>query len=196
MIFFGFFIQLYNFDQVYIDKPTNIQECYPKIKFQIQVFQNYKQLYAQLLRGVPKKCDFSAYKKFVRKLEDRTLAIIEAYFSCTEYDCTPAITAASEKCLDYSTTTFHPLTKCSFTNFSPDCAQVLIQAQTPTYVSAQNIITSLLICAKLKSEAFRRGDGDTHSAIESFQLLLQELNGTKGGVPECNCVKIVNSILY
>lgn len=137
---------------MYIDKPKNIGECQPRMKFVNQVFQNYNNLYTQLLlRGIPIGCNFNDYLKLVNGMKVRTLRIIDSYFSCTMNDCTQAILDAYSKFVEFRTNSFNIYTKCSFTYFSPDCAQVLIQARPPVYASVENIMTSLLTCAKLKS---------------------------------------------
>lgn len=98
-------------------------------------------------------CDLAKYRERVYKMKEKTLRMVEAYFGCNDTDCAPAIMAAHQKYVDYVTFDFNPYTRCSFTNFNRDCAQVLIQNRAPVYASAENILIALLTCAKLKSEA-------------------------------------------
>lgn len=78
--------------------------------------------------------------------------MVEAYFTCTEVDCTSAVMAAYQKFVEYRTTEFNPFTRCSFTNFNVNCAQVLIQDRPAVYASAENVLVGLLACSKLKAE--------------------------------------------
>lgn len=89
----------------------------------------------------------------VKGMEDRTIKIVEAYFSCAKNNCTTSIMTAYNKYVEFKINTFTPYVLCSATNYSPDCAQVVMQARPPVYASPENIMTSLLICAKLKSES-------------------------------------------
>lgn len=79
--------------------------------------------------------------------------MVEAYFACTEANCTQAILTAYHKYVDYATFDFNPYTRCAFTNFNEDCAQVLVQNRPTVYGSADNILVALLTCAKYKAEA-------------------------------------------
>lgn len=88
----------------------------------------------------------------------RTRAIVDAYFSCIEYnteaDCTPAILAAYGKCCDFRMENFNPFFRHSSTYLSPQCAEILVEARPPVYGSLENIMNNLLACANLKSEGF------------------------------------------
>ncbi len=86
-------------------------------------------------------------------MKERTLKMVDAYFSCGETNCTQAIMAAYHKYVDYVTFDFNPYTRCAFTNFNRDCAQVVVQNRPPVYGSAENILIALLTCAKFKAEA-------------------------------------------
>lgn len=81
-----------------------------------------------------------------------TVQMVETYFSCTEANCTAAVMAAYQKFVDYRTEQFNPITRCAYTNFDKDCAQVLIQARPGVYGSAENILVGLLACSKLKAD--------------------------------------------
>lgn len=106
-----------------------------------------------MLNGSPRGCDFVQYKEKVNGMKERTLQIVEEYFSCTKADCTSVVMAAYKKFTDYRIYEFNPYVRCSFTNYNRHCAQVLAQDRPPIYASAENIVTSLLTCAKLKSES-------------------------------------------
>lgn len=139
---------------MYVDKPKSIDECTSKTKFLKQILQNYNNLhFALLLNGSPRGCDFSLYKRRVNGMKERTLQMVEAYFSCTKADCTAAVMAAYKKFEDYRIFEFNTYTRCSFINFNRHCAQVLVQDRPPTCASAENIVISLLTCAKLKYSA-------------------------------------------
>lgn len=106
-----------------------------------------------LLNGPPYGCDLARYRERVNVLKERTIQMVEAYYACTDPDCTSAIMKAYEKFVDYATFDFNPYTRCSFSNFNRDCAQVLMQNRPPLYGSAENILITLLTCAKLKADA-------------------------------------------
>lgn len=108
---------------------------------------------ALLINGGPYRCNFSAYKNRLKEMKIKTLRIVDAYFSCTQADCTPAIVEAYNKFSDYKNAEFNTFTRCSFTNYNLHCAQVLIQSRPPAYGSVENIVVGLLACAKLKLEA-------------------------------------------
>lgn len=129
-------------------------------------------------------CDFSEYKKHVKEMKNLTLAICEAHFSCKESDSSQAIVTAYNNYVDYRDKPFNVFTKCSFTNFSPACAQVMMQTRPQVYASAENIMTSLITCAKLKSKGLTLSGNVQSQSVEIIR------------VPECNCMKIVNSVLY
>lgn len=138
--------------QVYIDRPKSVAECAPKSKLLKQITQNYNNLYfASLVNGSPHGCDFSEFRERVNNMKERTLQIVEAYFSCSE-NCTSAIMAAYHKFVDYKDYEFNPYIYCTFTNFDSKCSQIVKQVQPPVYASAENIVINLLTCAKLKSE--------------------------------------------
>lgn len=107
-----------------------------------------------MLNGSPYGCDFARYREKVHNMKERTLQIVEAYFSCAEANCTSAILAAEIKFADYRDFEFNPYSRCSFTNFNEDCAQVQTYVRPPVYASAENTMVTLLTCAKLKAEAF------------------------------------------
>lgn len=88
-------------------------------------------------------------------MEERTLQIIDAFFACTEDDCTAVIMDAHNRFADFMMKSFVTYTTCSLTNYSPDCATVLMQTLSPAFESGENIFTSLLTCAKLKSQIQR-----------------------------------------
>lgn len=94
--------------------------------------------------------------------------------------------AAYGKFAEYRSKVFNVYTKCSFTTFSPECAQILIQARPPVYASAENILVDLLACSKLKADA-PKGNGRTRFDFIGFLIGI----GSTGG-RECNCVKIVS----
>lgn len=87
-------------------------------------------------------------------MKEKTLKIVEAYFECTEPNCTQAIMAAYYKYVDYMNFEFNPYTRCAYTNFKRECAQVLVQNRPPVYGSAENILAALLTCAKHKTETY------------------------------------------
>lgn len=97
-------------------------------------------------------------------MKERTLAIVEAYFSCNVTDCTSQVLAAYNNFTDYRTDTFNPYTYCSIEKYSTNCAQVLLQARPPIYGSAENIMITLLTCAKMKA--------DTQKVIQVRQRLI------------------------
>lgn len=106
-----------------------------------------------MLNGSPNGCDFAKFREKINQVKERIIQMVEAYFLCTEPDCTSAIMAAYHKYVDYVTFEFNPYTRCSFSNFDRDCAQVLMQNRPPVYASGENILITLLTCAKLKAEA-------------------------------------------
>lgn len=139
---------------MYIDKPLKIEECFPKAKFLNQIHENYNNIrLALLINNIPYGCDFTEYKQRINGMKERTIQMVETYFSCTDADCAPAVMAAYQKYADYRTNQFNPFTLCSFTNFNQDCTQVLIQARPAVYASAENILVGLLACSKLKTES-------------------------------------------
>lgn len=118
-----------------------------------QIFQNYNNVnFALLLNGPPNGCDFAKYRERVNVIKERIIQMVEAYFACVDTDCAPAIMRAYNKYVDNVTFDFKPYTRCSYSSFNRDCAQVLIQNRHPLYASAENILTTLLTCAKYKSE--------------------------------------------
>lgn len=168
--------------QAYIDKPTNIAHCYPKTQFVQQINQNFNTVSNRLfLYNLHRRCDFSYYKTLVKEMQTRTIAIVDAYFLCKDNDCTSAVMDAYKKFADYRSAVFNVYTKCSFTKYSSECAQILIQARPPVYASAENILTSLLTCSKLKSAALN-GTGSLQ-----FYRGQRNINSER----DCNCVKIV-----
>lgn len=86
-------------------------------------------------------------------MKEKTLKMVEAYFSCVESNCTAALMSAYNKYVDYVAFDFNPYTRCAFTNFNRDCAQVLVENRPPVHGTAENILISLLTCAKLRGEA-------------------------------------------
>lgn len=153
LIKFG--LNISNHPQAYIDKPRSIAECSPKTKFYKSIFQNYNNLnFALLLNGSPRGCGFAKFREKINRMKEKTEQIVEAYFSCTEANCTSAIETAHKIFVDYRIYEFNPYVYCSFTNFNQGCAQVLIKDLTPLYASAENVMTSLLTCAKYKLDAF------------------------------------------
>lgn len=147
------FLTLNHYSQVYIPKPKQIGECSSKSWFLNQIQKNYNNIQlALLINGLPYRCNFSVYQKRINEMKQRTVQLVEAYFSCNEVDCSSAIMAAYQNFVDYRNAEFNPFTRCSFTNYNTDCAQVLIQARPPAYGTAENILVGLLTCAKLKLE--------------------------------------------
>lgn len=106
------------------------------------------------MNGSPRGCDFAKYREKINGMKDKTEQIVEAYFACTQTNCTSAVMAAYKKFVDYRIYEFNPYAYCSFTNFNQGCAQVLLKDLPPAYASAENIMTTLLTCARLKLEAF------------------------------------------
>lgn len=104
-------------------------------------------------------------------MEDRTLQIIDAFYSCTEDDCTAVIMDAHSRFADFMMKSFVTYTMCSLTNYSPDCATVLMQTLSPAFESGENIFTSLLMCAKLKSK-MQRGNDQVRYFIITSQLCI------------------------
>lgn len=140
--------------QVQVDKPSSLSECYPRFRFLNQINVNYNNLFITLLRnGGPYNCDFTQYRRNVYTMRDLTVRIVDAYYSCTEANCTSAIMAAYGKLVDFRTNTFNPYTICSMVNLSPDCAQVIQQVRSPVFGSAENIMVVMLACANLKAQA-------------------------------------------
>lgn len=147
-----------------------------------QVHQNFDTVYTRLfLQNIPRKCDFSDYEKLVKEMKIKSLAIVDAYFLCNDNNCTSAVMDAYNAFAKYRSATFNVYTKCSFTNYSPECAQILIQARPPVYASAENILTSLLTCSKLKLEALT-GNGTIERSSNKYSARVRD----------CNCVKIVS----
>lgn len=162
-----------NFQQVYIDNPKHIQDCSYPIKFTNQVYQNFNNLNNHLLfRGMPMRCNFAEYKNFVKGMEDRTVQIVDAFFSCTADDCTPMVMAARSHFAEYMVKLFGTYTMCLLTNYSPDCATVIMQTLSPAFETGENIFTSMLTCAKLKSEKRRGIDQVRHSNRTSHLMIL------------------------
>ncbi|XP_037049693.1 uncharacterized protein LOC119083984 [Bradysia coprophila] len=171
---------------VYIDNPRYVQDCYPKVKFVNQVYQNFNNLYNHLLfQGIRRRCNFAEYKNFVEGMEVRTLQIVDAFFSCTDDDCTPAIMKAHKRFTDFMMKSFLPYTMCSFTNYSPDCATVLMQTLSQAFESGENIFTSLLTCAKLKSK-MERGNNPQMNFLQAIAPIAP----IEFGRPRCNCLKM------
>ncbi len=150
-----------------------------------QVVQNFNTVRTRLSSSQRNKCDFSDYEKLVNEMQTRTFGIVEAYFSCTESNCTSTVMAAYNKFAEYRSKVFNVYTKCSFTTYSPECAQILIQARPPVYASAENILVALLACSKLKAEPLNG------NRMNGFPI---DIGWT--GVRECNCVKIVSFFLF
>lgn len=103
-------------------------------------------------------------------MEVRTLQIVDTFFSCTDDDCAPVIMKAHRRFSDFMMKSFLPYAMCSFTNYSPDCATVLMQTLSQAFESGENILTSLLTCAKLKSE-MQRGNNPVSDFIITSQLM-------------------------
>ncbi|XP_037025961.1 uncharacterized protein LOC119067219 isoform X2 [Bradysia coprophila] len=172
----------------YIDRPTDIRQCNSKTRYVNQVNQNFNTVRINL--SVPnknKKCDFSKYHIHVNEMHARTLAVVDAYFSCTENNCTSTIMTAYSKFAEYRSKVFNVYTKCSFTTYTPDCAQILIQARPPVYASAENVLVGLLACSQLKADALLI-EGSDHTQYKFSASDLFDIVWT--GARDCNCIKI------
>ncbi|XP_037049084.1 uncharacterized protein LOC119083467 [Bradysia coprophila] len=168
------------FNHVYVDKPKSIADCSPKTKFLSQIFQNYNNVnFALLINASPVGCDLAKYRYRIYEMKEKTLKMVEAYFSCVESNCTTALMSAYNKYVDFVAFDFNPYTRCAFTNFNRGCAQALVENRPPVHGSAENILVALLTCAKLRAEAH---SGKVQSLIPAPANHNNEV--------ECNCIKI------
>lgn len=166
-----------NVIQVYIDQPTNIAQCYSKLKFYNQINANYDIVYGFVNQESAKHCDYTTYRGFVNDMKTATFRIVDSYFNCVKRDCLPRIMAAHKKYMQVLLTKFAPYLSCSYTYFSPDCA---VNIKHATYFSAENIMSTIIQCAKLKATCQR----------PDWTVLLKEFRSKQ--TVDCNCVKIVS----
>lgn len=132
-------------------------------------------------------CDYSVYRPIVNEMKQVTQQIVDAYFNCAKRDCEPDIMAAHKKYGTFVGQKFAPFLRCSFTYYTPECVDNIKHA---TYFSAENILSTLIECARFKASGQR----------PDFRILINELLNDwllkKNNTVVCNCVKIVNYIFF
>lgn len=151
-----------------MDKPKNILQCQSPSTYRNQVDKNFEKIYSELKsQSEVYSCDLSYYRSQVADLQSLIYKIIDAFYNCTDIDCTPAIQHAIDNYVALKVP-FGAYTRCALLLFSPDCARLLYQVRPLVFSSAENIITAMLTCAGLRS----------------------------GKVPNTGSVKIINACLY
>lgn len=104
-----------------------------------------------LIRGFGKNCNLSEYKERINAMKGKILAIVQAFFTCNEKDCTDVVSKAVSDYKAYRST-FTEFTRCSLTKYSPECGLIIFEVRPLTFCSAENIIASMTQCAILKSQ--------------------------------------------
>ncbi|KAG4076353.1 hypothetical protein HA402_005796 [Bradysia odoriphaga] len=160
---------------VYTDQPTNIVQCWSKTKFYDQVHANFAIVNSFLDQPSAKACNYTAYRNIVNKMKNSIFHIIDAYFECKECDCVEAIMNAQQEYNKVVSTLFAPTLACSYVIWEPECS---VNIKHATYFSCENILTTLIGCANLKSSCQR----------PNIRLLISELISKK--TVDCNCVEI------
>lgn len=168
-------------NQTYIDQPDNIVECWSKSKFYHQVNENFDLQYKFLDRGTAIGCNYTNYRKTVDYFKTVTKDIATMYFRCIDRDCEPAVYEGLNNWNQFVMETFYPFIVCSYTYYSPKCAQNIKHS---VYFSAENLLTTLIKCSNLKRTSQR----------PDSRLLLKEIFYKKSF--ECNCVKMVSLKLF
>ncbi len=78
------------------------------------------------------------------------MKIIDAYYNCTDVECTSAVQQAIDNYVALKVP-FGAYTRCALALFSSDCARLVYQVRPLVFSSAENIITAMLTCAGLRS---------------------------------------------
>lgn len=142
----------YDLFQIYVNKPTDISQCYSSVKFEKQIYQSYIQIFTNLFRlNIGKGCDFKEYITLLLGMQKPTFGIIKSFYDCTQSNCTQSVLNGYNDYLTYRNSLFNGYTMCSMATLSADCAQILFTIRPLAYASAENSMTSMLACSNLKT---------------------------------------------
>ncbi|XP_037025332.1 uncharacterized protein LOC119066778 [Bradysia coprophila] len=159
----------------YIDQPDNIVQCWSKLKFYNQIDENFALQYGFLDQGTAMGCNYTDYRKAVDDFKTASKHIVDTYFGYKKSDCEPAVYSGLDNWKKLLTDTFYPFMACTYVYYPPECA---VNIKHSVYFSAENLVTTLVECARLKRTSQR----------PDFRLLVNELLFKKPF--ECNCMKI------
>lgn len=110
-----------------------------------------------------------------------TLRFIDAYYDCTDSDCTPQIIEAMAH-YKIVKPPFSAYGRCTSCTLSLGCNQIIQKIRQLAYANAANIHMSMNVCAKLKSQS-GNSIGKRTTIVSSDHR-------------ECNCVKIVSFFFH
>lgn len=137
-----------------IDQPKDLCECESESRFKNLVSHNYDIMFKKL-GEIDCDCserDMAEFKKLLKEMKKKILEIVDAYFTCSKSDSTEAILAAIE-CYDSVRKRFRSYGRNAFNKLSPKCNSAIQYVRQLPSISAENTVTSMLTCAKLKHES-------------------------------------------